>query len=88
MEDRIGSLAPRKQADIIMIRTDDLNLFPASNPKETVLYHSNSGNVDTVIIAVSLRKRAGRLLDDDLPRRKEQLAESRRRILHDGGFLH
>jgi 5-methylthioadenosine/S-adenosylhomocysteine deaminase len=31
LEDRIGSLTPGKQADLIMIRTDDISLFPSNN---------------------------------------------------------
>jgi cytosine/adenosine deaminase-related metal-dependent hydrolase len=31
LEDRIGSLTPGKQADLIMIRTDDITLFPSNN---------------------------------------------------------
>ena len=48
MEHRIGSLTPGKQADLILVRRDDLNLFPSHDPVETVLFQANSSNVDTV----------------------------------------
>jgi len=82
MERRIGSLTPGKQADLILIRTDDLNLFPSHDPVETVLFQSNSANVDTVLVAGKPVKRAGRLLYRELARQKSALAESGRRLLH------
>jgi cytosine/adenosine deaminase-related metal-dependent hydrolase len=85
MDDRIGSIAPGKQADIILIRKDDLNLFPCNDPVETVLFQSSSANVDTVIIAGRIVKRGGKLAYGDLERQKQALAESGRRLLHDFG---
>jgi len=61
LEDRIGSLTPGKQADIIMLRADDLNLFPVHDPVYSVVEMANGGNVDTVMIAGRIAKRAGRL---------------------------
>jgi 5-methylthioadenosine/S-adenosylhomocysteine deaminase len=31
LDDKIGSLAPGKEADLIMIRADDVNLYPSNN---------------------------------------------------------
>jgi 5-methylthioadenosine/S-adenosylhomocysteine deaminase len=81
MEQRIGSLTPGKQADVILIRTDDLCLFPCHEPVETVLFHSGSANVDTVLVAGKPVKRAGKLLYPDLARKKAALLESGCRLL-------
>ena len=81
MEHKVGSLTPGKQADIIFIRTDDLGLFPCHDPVETVLFHSSSANVDTVLVAGKAVKRAGRLLYPDLARKKAALLESGCRLL-------
>lgn len=62
LEGRIGSLTPGKQADIIMLRADDLNLFPVHDPVYSVVEMANGGNVDTVMIAGRIAKRAGRLI--------------------------
>jgi cytosine/adenosine deaminase-related metal-dependent hydrolase len=83
MADRIGSISPGKQADIIFIRREDLNLFPCNDPVETVLFQSSSANVDTVMIAGRIVKRDGKLVYHDLDRQKERLAESGHRLLHD-----
>jgi len=83
MEDKVGSLVPGKQADVILIRADDLNLFPCHDPVETVLFHSNSANVDTAIIGGKVLKRAGKLLYPGLEQKKAALAESGARLLRE-----
>ncbi|MBM3487646.1 MAG: amidohydrolase family protein [Alphaproteobacteria bacterium] len=87
LESRIGSLTPGKEADLIMIRATDLNLFPAHNPVQSVVMHAHPGNVDSVMIAGRFRKRAGRLDHPDLGRKMHTLAESGRRILGKVGLL-
>jgi cytosine/adenosine deaminase-related metal-dependent hydrolase len=86
MEDRIGSLSPGKQADIILIRSDDLNNFPCHDPVETVLFHAEPGNIDTVLVAGKMKKRDGKLLFDDLANKKRLLADSGERILRSAGI--
>lgn len=81
MADTIGSLAPGKQADVILIRRDDLNLFPSHDALETVLFQSHSANVDTVLVAGKRLKRAGELLYRDLAGKKAALAASGNRLL-------
>ena len=81
MQDRIGSLAPGKQADLVMLRADDLNLWPVHDPVSTVVMQAGLANVDSVMIAGEWRKRHGRLLRADLDRLRDELARSGRRIL-------
>jgi cytosine/adenosine deaminase-related metal-dependent hydrolase len=81
LDDRIGSLTPGKQADLIMIDKTDLNLFPVNDPVETVVFHANSSNVDTVMIAGVIRKQNGKLLFDGLADKRRDLLKSSRRIL-------
>jgi cytosine/adenosine deaminase-related metal-dependent hydrolase len=81
MEGRIGSLTPGKKADVILIRTGDLNLFPVHDPIEAVLFHASSANVDTVLVAGKVVKRAGRVHYPDLDRKKAALAQSGERLL-------
>ncbi len=81
MGDKIGSLTPGKQADLIFVRTDDLNLFPSHDPVETVLFQSHSANVDTVLVAGKPLKRAGKLIYPDLAGKKAALAASGNRLL-------
>jgi 5-methylthioadenosine/S-adenosylhomocysteine deaminase len=64
--DRIGSLTPGKQADIILIRTDNVSLFPSNNAMGTVVHAADRSNVDTVMVAGRLRKLDGKLLNIDM----------------------
>jgi cytosine/adenosine deaminase-related metal-dependent hydrolase len=86
LDDRIGSLTPGKQADIVVIRADDLNLWPVHDPVATVISQVSLANIEHVLVAGAFRKRDGRLLRDDLPQLKARLAESGRRILAELGL--
>ena len=66
IERRTGSLTPGKQADIILVRTGDINVFPANNVAGTIVQAADRSNVDTVMVAGQLRKSGGRLLDVDV----------------------
>ncbi len=83
LEDRIGSLTPGKQADIVLIRAGDINLFPANDPVQTVVLQAGPGNVDTVFIAGRKVKAGGALAypPAELAKNKERLAASARRLL-------
>jgi cytosine/adenosine deaminase-related metal-dependent hydrolase len=74
----IGSLAPGKEADIVMIRSDDINLYPSNNAVGTVVQAADRSNVDTVIIGGRVRKRNGKLTGLDFERFKRMVEESRR----------
>lgn len=51
MDDRIGSLEIGKQADLVLIETESLNMFPIYDPYSTLVYSANASNVDSVWIA-------------------------------------
>jgi cytosine/adenosine deaminase-related metal-dependent hydrolase len=49
---QIGSLRPGKQADLVLLRADDLNLLGGRHdPIGTVVTSANSGNVEAVFVA-------------------------------------
>jgi 5-methylthioadenosine/S-adenosylhomocysteine deaminase len=81
LDDRIGSLTAGKQADIVLLRADDLNLCPVIDPVPSIVLHASIANVDTVIVAGRAVKRGGALLRSDLARRKTELVASSRRVL-------
>ena len=86
MQDRIGSIAPGKQADLVFIRADALNLWPVHDPVATVVMQANLANIDSVMVAGEWRKRDGRLLFHDLDRLKAELSRSGSRILAELGW--
>ncbi len=60
MADRIGSLRPGKQADLILLRADDPNLLAAHDTIGAVVTAAHPGNIDTVLVA-------GRAVDRAMP---------------------
>src|SRR5436305_4088001 len=68
LDRKIGTLTPGKEADIIMLRTDLLNVMPVNNAVGAVVTSMTSHNVDTVIIAGKIMKRNGVLVGVDMNR--------------------
>jgi cytosine/adenosine deaminase-related metal-dependent hydrolase len=64
--DEVGSLRVGKQADIVLLRADDVNLAGAHDPIGAVVSSAHPGNVDTVLVAGRAVKRNGVLLHHDL----------------------
>lgn len=89
LEDKIGSLTPGKQADVIMLRTDTLNVLPVNDPIECVVFNANPSNIDTVFVAGRKMKEGGALTLDagDLARCKRILVDFGHRLLLEAGLL-
>jgi cytosine/adenosine deaminase-related metal-dependent hydrolase len=80
LDDRVGSLTPGKQADIILLDIDRPNLTPVNNLSAAITLSDNE-NVDTVLIAGRVVKRAGRVVGHDLDGLRRRADESRDRLL-------
>ena len=78
--DRIGTLTPGKQADITVLRSDDLNMWPMHDPVSAVVMQAGPRNVENVMIAGEFLKRDGVLRVGDIEESKLALAESGLRI--------
>lgn len=83
---KCGTLTPGKEADIVMIRTDDVNLYPSNNAVGTVVAAADVKNVDTVIIGGVIRKAAGKLIGVNWPKLKQQIDESRNYLFEKAGY--
>ncbi|KUJ50116.1 amidohydrolase [Streptomyces albus subsp. albus] len=68
LADRIGSLRPGKQADLVLLRTDTVGTAGAVayDPVGAVVAAAHPGHVDTVLVAGRPVKRDGRLLHPQL----------------------
>lgn len=86
LDDRTGSLTPGKQADIVLLRTDLLNVAPLNDPVTAIVVGMDTANVDTVLIAGHVLKRGGRLLHVDWPAVRSAAAASRDAVLAKSGF--
>jgi 5-methylthioadenosine/S-adenosylhomocysteine deaminase len=85
LEREIGSLTPGKQADIVLLRADDINMAPVVDPIASIVCHAGPANVDTVLVGGRVLKRAGKLLYPDLARKHAHLTETSRRIVSAAG---
>jgi cytosine/adenosine deaminase-related metal-dependent hydrolase len=80
LQDRIGSLTPGKQADVVLIRADTLNMRPLHDPVASVVMQAGLANIDTVLVAGQVRKRGGQLVFPSLDARIAELEQSGRRL--------
>lgn len=85
LDRKIGTLTPGKEADLIMIRTTDLNMFPINDPIGTVVQCTHTGNVDSVFVAGKAVKRNGNMLHIDLANLRRLADESRDHIFSQYG---
>lgn len=86
VSDRVGTLAPGSQADIILLRTDTPNIFPINDPIGAVVWGMDTSNVDWVFVAGRPLKRAG-ILQGDLDRAVEQANVAQQRVAEAAGLL-
>jgi 5-methylthioadenosine/S-adenosylhomocysteine deaminase len=86
LEDRIGTLTPGKEADIVMLAADRLNVWPLNNAPGAVVNVMNPGHVDTVLIAGKVRKWRGALVGVDAPRVLRLVEEARDAVVRRAGF--
>ncbi|MGH7796103.1 MAG: amidohydrolase family protein [Candidatus Binatia bacterium] len=74
--DRVGSLTPGKRADLILVRTNDLNVAPFINPALLLVQQAQPYNVDTVVIDGRILKHKGELTALDAGEIMSKAAES------------
>jgi cytosine/adenosine deaminase-related metal-dependent hydrolase len=64
--DRVGSIAPGKRADLVLVRATDLNIAPLGEVHSAIARAATVANVDTVICDGKVLKRGGRLVGIDV----------------------
>lgn len=78
--DRIGTLAPGKQADLVLIRASDLNMQPVHDAVSSVVFQTSLANIDSVMVAGRWKKRHGQLPGMELGPKLAALQASGRKI--------
>ncbi len=73
MERELGSIEEGKKADLVIVETDSVNMFPCYNPYSALVYSANASNVDTVMVDGEVLVRGKRLLRDSLEGIREEL---------------
>lgn len=84
--DTCGTLTPGKEADIVMIRADDINLYPSNHAVGTVVSAADVRNIDTVIIGGRIRKLRGRMPGVNMERFRQMADESRSYLFKQAGY--
>ncbi len=86
LDSRIGTLTPGKQADIIMLRSDAINVLPLNNAYGAVVLGMDTSNVDTVFVGGQLKKQNGRLVGVDVARINRLAQQSRDYLVAKAGW--
>lgn len=82
----VGTLAPGRQADLILLRTDRPNIFPVNDPIGAVVWGMDTSNVDWVFVAGRPVKRAG-VLEADVAAVRAEMVAAARRVAGAAGFV-
>ena len=83
---KIGTLTPGKQADIVLLRADRLNVWPLNNALSAVANIMNAGHVDAVFVGGKVKKWRGHLVGVDAARVRQLTAQARDAVLRRSGF--
>jgi 5-methylthioadenosine/S-adenosylhomocysteine deaminase len=86
LDAKVGSLAPGKEADIVILDAEAINVTPLNHVPGAVVSLMERSNVETVIVAGQVRKWKHRLLDVNLNKLRRELENSRDRIFAAAGI--
>src|SRR5262249_19021859 len=86
LDGKAGTLSPGKDADIVILRADQLDVWPLNNAPGAVVNLMNPSHVETVFIAGKVRKWRGSLVGFDAQRVRQLLQQSRDAVLRRAGF--
>jgi 5-methylthioadenosine/S-adenosylhomocysteine deaminase len=86
LDGKVGTLTPGKEADIVMLRADRLDIWPLNNAAGAVVNLMSPGHVDTVFIAGKVRKWRGNLVGIDAARVRKLAQEARDDVLRRANF--
>jgi 5-methylthioadenosine/S-adenosylhomocysteine deaminase len=68
IDGKVGTLTPGKEADILMLRADRIDVWPLNNVPSVVANFMNPGHVENVFIGGKPKKWRGNLVGVDVPR--------------------
>jgi 5-methylthioadenosine/S-adenosylhomocysteine deaminase len=86
LDQKIATLTPGKEADIIMLQMDQINVMPVNDVYGASVVGRDTSKVDTVFIGGKLRKSKGKLVGVDLTRVNRLVHRSRDYIVSKAGW--
>lgn len=69
----IGSIEPGKKADLVLLETESVNMFPVYNPYAAVVYSAGPANVDSVWVDGQRLVEGHKLIGKSLPFLRSEL---------------
>lgn len=86
LESKIGTLTPGKEADIILLNSNRVNVMPVNDPIGAVVWGMDTSNVDSVFVAGCALKRGGKLVGHDLVQIQRMVHQARDYVVSASGF--
>ena len=80
LADRVGSLTPGKRADLILVRTNDINMIPFTVPSRMIVQAAQPANIDAVVVDGRFLKRKGKLTSIDTAQLAREAADTIERV--------
>jgi cytosine/adenosine deaminase-related metal-dependent hydrolase len=86
LTDKVGTLTPGKEADVVLLRADRWSIWPLNNAPGAVVNLMDTGNVDAVFIGGQVRKWRGSLVSVDRARVLRLVEQARDALVQRSGF--
>ncbi|SFP23572.1 amidohydrolase family protein [Tranquillimonas alkanivorans] len=88
LNSKVGSLTPGKEADIVLLDAEAINVAPLNHAPGAVVTLMERNNVDTVFVAGQVKKWGGQLVGYDVERLRQDLEASRDYLFEAAGVEH
>jgi 5-methylthioadenosine/S-adenosylhomocysteine deaminase len=86
--DKVGTLEPGKEADIVLLDTNTPNMMPVNYSYGCIVESAHPGNVDSVFVAGRALKRDGKLIGVDLDGLRRRVDAARDGLFERAGLTH
>jgi cytosine/adenosine deaminase-related metal-dependent hydrolase len=86
LDSKVGTLTPGKEADILMLRADRLDVWPLNSAVGTVVNLMGPSHIDAVFIAGKVKKWRGNLVGVDMARVMRLVQEARDNVMRRANF--
>jgi cytosine/adenosine deaminase-related metal-dependent hydrolase len=86
LDRKCGSLTPGKEADIIVLDAEAINVAPLNHAPGAVVTLMERSNVETVLVAGRIRKWKGKLVDVNLGKLRREIEASRDYVMAQAGI--
>ena len=85
-DSKVGTLVPGKEADLLMLKADSIDIWPLNNVYGSVVGLMGPSHVEAVFIAGQVKKWRGSLVGVDMPKVLANMQEARDGVLKRANF--